>query len=393
MSTGRLTKEEIAEIAHEYVDRELPYTEAQAKPKALMLAGQSGAGKSTLSADLGEALEKSGGYIRVDPDILRTRLPYAGDYSAEEVNRAPETQADAREVARAVRDLAIANKRNVVMDTTLRDPEQAIGTALSLREAGYRVELHAMAVNEQISFERASMRYESERSDGQYARFVPRDWHDRSYHGMADSVRALEYRALVDEIHVYNRLGDPIHTQVPEHGKATAAQTLIRAREQLTGYEKINLAERWDDISESMEKRNASTAEWQAVAIARERAHYTLRSDAQAAEQYDYDHPEQRHESERLAQSYGQRLESAYRDKALDQAREMPELTRAFAAEAAVRRLAVGSDNPQVQKELGDAMEVRIARSLRTGEPLRDVNVREGITTVATRDHAIDLEP
>lgn len=393
MNGGRLSRDELLEVASDYLEVELASTEASSRPVAIILAGQSGAGKSSVGTELMEQMQSKGGFIRVDADAMRNRLPYFEDVPQDSPNVPPTLRADAEALAQAVRQGAIASQRNVMVEGPLSDPEAALKLANEFRGAGYRVELHALAVNEQISFERASFRHESDRSAGIYGRFVPREWHDRAYHGMADSVKSLEYRAAVDSVTVYNRLGDPIHEQSPVQGQTTAATALVRARSQLTTYERINLVERWDEIAESMDRRSASHTERAGISLAMERAHYTLRTSPEASAAYDHEYPHQRHYSQEMADTYGQRLEQAYRDHALDRVRDMPELANAFAANAAIRTWV--KENPKMQSpavanKVQEDVHARIATSLREGTPLKEVGVRDGVVSV--RDQTVSAE-
>lgn len=328
MIRPRLTPDEVREIARDYVDAEIHRTAAQDQPRAMMLAGQSGAGKSTMVDTLGDELATRGGYIHVSADIMRTRLPYLDELDTNSPDFAPQTAGDAGALAIAVREEAMARRRHVVIDGTLWNPDAAVALAKALKQAGYQTELHALAVNDQISYQRAATRYERERASEGFARWTVRELHDRSFHGMADSVRRLEFTGAVDRVAIYNRLGDAIHDQAPTPGQAIAAPKLERARSQLTTFERINLASNWDEILDSMERRSAHPDEKLLVQAGQERAHYTLRSSREAAEVYDSQYPMEGPSSRAYAASYGARLASAFR--AGRGAEAMPELATAY---------------------------------------------------------------
>lgn len=303
--SGPSVKDQVLDtIAKDFVRARLHTSEPQKAPVAIILAGQSGAGKSTLASDLAEELARKGGYITADADLMRPFLPPNATLASDASNPAEVAQRDAGRVAQAVAKHAIAARRNLVVDGTLREPEVALQLAKGLKAAGYTVELHALAVNEQISYERATRRYETDITTNGTGRRVPKDWHDQSYQGVAQSVRRLEYAAAVDRVAVYNRLGDPIIDQAPQPGQTAAITAFERARTQLTGFERISLAKNWDDIAESMEQRGASKAEFAEVMPAMQRAHHTLRSSPEAAEAYDYDRPSEIHRSKDLAEGH-----------------------------------------------------------------------------------------
>lgn len=365
-----LSQEAIVDIARMHVEIELQRTASQSRPVAILLAGQSGAGKSTVASEIAEVMGHAGGFIRVDADEMRHRLPY---YDAAEVDApgaSAESQVDAGRLASAVRDEAIRHNRNILVDGTLRDPEGALRMARTLRDAGYRVELHALSVNEQISYERATMRYERGLQRGLPARMVPKEWHDRSYAGMAESVRRLEYMAAVDRVAVYNRVGDTIHDAAPIAGQVAAGPLLERARAQLTDFERVSLAEQWDAIADKMEQRGAPDAHQRSMLVHWERAHYSLRSSAAAANHYDQEHPAESYQSEQLAARYGQKLVAAFRDSNPELAQELPEIRPAIAARVAYGR-SIASQLPEKRRALTEQFDQTLAAKLVKGETIR----------------------
>lgn len=366
----QLSQDDILDIARMHVEIELQRTASQGRPVAILLAGQSGAGKSTVATEITEAMEHAGGFIRVDADEMRHRLPYYGAAESATSEASAASQNDAGRLANAVRDEAIRHRRNILVDGTLRDPEGAERMARTLRDAGYRVELHALSVNEQISYERATMRHERALQNGLPARMVPKEWHDRSYTGMADSVRRLEYTAAVDRVAVYNRIGDAIHDAAPVQGQVTAGPLLERARGQLTDFERVSLAEQWDAIADKMAQRNAPSAHQQKMLVHRERAHYTLRGSAVAASHYDQEHPAESHQSVQLAGLYGQKLVAAFRDSNPELVQELPEIRPAVAARITYGRSIV--DKPPEQRQmLANQFDQTLAEKLAKGEPIR----------------------
>lgn len=378
MSPARLNQSELAELAQDWIEPKLYQTERQERPTAILLAGQSGAGKSTVSNDLRQALQQRGGYIAVDADHFRHHLPYVEDLDREDADFSTQTQVDAGALANAIRDEAIKNRRNLVIDGTLRDSDAAIELAKTLRDNGYRVELHAMAVNEQISYERATSRYERDRAAGKPARYVSKDWHDRSYAGMADSVRRLEYSAAVDRVSVYDRLGNVVHEQAPMKGKVVSAPYLEAFRSQLTDFERIDLAQSWDEVLSSMEGRRASGRELEEARLASERAHYTLNAAPSAAANYQHNNPAEAYESRDQAARYGEKLQTAFKGLDLSAARTMPELQAAFAAQAAAAKFVRERPNVPAEQFEND-MRDKIGAALRHGKELRQLQVRENL--------------
>lgn len=330
MSAGiRLSNDDIRDLAFYYLEAELEITEWQASPRAALMTGQSGSGKSTVRAELEGEMAKHGGAIVVDADAMRWHLPYIDELDSSDPNFSAQTQVDAGRLAAEIGRQAVAARRNVIIDGTLRDLESAREIALELGQKGYRTELHALAVNDQVSMVRSALRYERDAAAGRAARLVPQGWHDASYVAVARTVRGLEYSAAVERIVVYNRLGDVVHDAPPKHGSAPAAEALNLAREKLTVFERINIAEHWDRVTESMERRSAPPGVTTNFERALQRAHYTLRSSLEAAQRYDHDYPSERTRSLELADAYGRQLADAFRSNR--SVAEYPELTRAYA--------------------------------------------------------------
>lgn len=367
---------EIRFTAEAFAEVELSRAERQDHPVAALLVGQEGAGKVSLASDIADRLDTRGGYVAIDADSLRTRLPYFEELDPSAVDIARETRADTEQLAGEIRRLAIEGQRNIVVDTGMHTPEASLQLATDLKRAGYRVELHALAVNDQISYERATRRYESDLEAGSPALYVSQAAHDQSFRDAGNTVRRLEYAASPDWVTVYNRLNDAIVDKAPVAGHATAGDAFDRARGQLTNYERINLAEKWDEIVESMERRGAPSGELDRVQHHIERAHYTLRSTPAAAESYDYNNPTETARSQELAKSYGTKLEHAFRQGQQDQVVKYPELRDAFTAQAAANRFVEHRPNVPADR-FGDVMQDRIAQGLRTGQQLQPVQLRD----------------
>ena len=88
--------------------------------------------------------------------------------------------------------------------STMRDPKGILTLAAKLREHGYTVEARVIAVNPEVSINRARLRFEEQVAARGVGRFVNQAQHDVAYKGLADSVSALESARAVDAIRVYN---------------------------------------------------------------------------------------------------------------------------------------------------------------------------------------------
>lgn len=199
--------------------RYLPKSRPQEQPCAIITGGQPGSGKSGLAALATERFRDSG-YVLVDADKMR---PYHPEYTklmrADDKIAANLTHADCGPWAtRLLRD-GVAGRRNVIIDQTSRDPAAMEKMTQGLRQAGYRVELHVMAVSADVSEQRIHQRYEGQRARDGFGRFSTKDKHDEAFAGVATTVAAVEAGMQVDRLCLYDRAVNPIYDNQLERGR------------------------------------------------------------------------------------------------------------------------------------------------------------------------------
>lgn len=224
------------ESAYKDVERDaLARTTPQEHPKAILLGGQPGAGKSALAAEAVRELRASGGAVVIDADRMREENPRYKQLSKEyPQNAADRTQKEAGEWATRLTMAAVDNRRNLVVDGTMRSPENIRDLATRLKDNGYEVEARVLAVNPETSMTRARLRFEEQVAERGTGRFVNKEQHDNAYAGMVESVRALERDKLVDSVRVYDANQRQIYENRQERGdwqkKAEAVQVLEQER-------------------------------------------------------------------------------------------------------------------------------------------------------------------
>lgn len=224
------------ESAYKDVERDaLTRTVAQENPKAILLGGQPGAGKSALAAEAVRELRANGGAVVIDADRMREENPRYKQLSREDPqNAADRTQKEAGEWATRLTLAAVENRRNLVVDGTMRSPENIRDLTTRLKENGYEVEARVLAVNAETSITRARLRFEEQVAERGTGRFVNKEQHDNAYTGMVESVRALERDKLTDSVRVYDANQRQIYENHNARGdwqkKAEAVQTLEQER-------------------------------------------------------------------------------------------------------------------------------------------------------------------
>ena len=249
-------------------DYYLPKSKPQAHPCAVITGGQPGSGKSGITANAIERFKETG-YVLVDADKLRPKHPEYERLMKEDDRLAANlTHADCGSWAtRLMRDGA-QGRRNLIIDQTSRDPEALAKITQGLKQAGYTVELHVMAVPAAVSEQRIHLRYEGQRARNGFGRFSTKDKHDEAYAGVANSVAAAEDSKLVDRLCIYDQKVQPIYENRLEGGQwqreARARKTLEDERARpMTLQERQEYVKGFDDLAELLARpeRQASAEE------------------------------------------------------------------------------------------------------------------------------------
>lgn len=201
---------------------------SQAQPKAIILAGQPGAGKGGL-ADTAQA-ELLDDAVTIDPDELRRYHPHANLFRSEHPYTWPtQTHPDASQWATELRESAIAQKKNLIIDTTLGNGDAAVAMVKSLQDKGYQVEIRAMATHRLQSEVGVDGRFTRSLDDLGHGRYVPAAVREHVYHALPSSLDKVQAQTDAP-IRIFNRQG---HEFFDSRSDArSAGQALSEAREQ-----------------------------------------------------------------------------------------------------------------------------------------------------------------
>lgn len=201
------------ESAYQGIERAaLESSKPQERPKAIVLGGQPGSGKSMLAAEAVSELRSRGGAILIDADRMREQNPEYKQLSRQDPqNAADRTHKEAATWATRLTVVAIDNKRDLVVDGTLRDPANLRDLATRLKESGYEVEARIMAVSPETSLVRARLRFEEQVSEVGTGRFVNQEQHNTAYRGVASTVAVLEHEKLVGKVTLYDAHQRPVY--------------------------------------------------------------------------------------------------------------------------------------------------------------------------------------
>src|SRR4051794_24080695 len=177
-------------------------------PTFVMLGGQPGAGKTGLLTTSRDELREQGATITVVGDDLRSFHPgYRSLQRRDPENAAFLTNPDAgRWVERLLED-ARERRVNIVLETTMRQPDNVERIMTAFGQAGYRTEARVVAVNERESWQRVHARYEVMIAAGAAPRFTLKAVHDAAAVGMITSLERIEENELADRVEVRRGTG------------------------------------------------------------------------------------------------------------------------------------------------------------------------------------------
>ena len=236
-------------------------------PVAIILGGQPGAGKSGLLHLATARLQSEGGVVVINGDDFRSYHPaYQRLQMTDPLNAARYTDHDSgRWVEKMIR-AAMDERVNLVIESTMRRVEIFDYTSSALRDAVYRVEAHALAVPERLSWLGVHMRYEEMRRGGALPRFTAREAHDAGASGMLITLDAIERQSLADRVVVASREGVILYENTHLNGiwrqplAAMAAVVQERDRPRRAD-ERCAIDGDWQKVIDLMRARGAPASE------------------------------------------------------------------------------------------------------------------------------------
>ncbi|WP_431111817.1 zeta toxin family protein [Variovorax paradoxus] len=215
-------------------------------PQMVIIGGQPGAGKSRTMGGVVRELMHQGGALRISPDEFRDKHPNFNSLNATNDRTSSSfTHEDAGIWAEKLEKYAREHKLNVILEGTLRTPENAAARLVEYKAAGYTTDVRVVATNERTSWQSVHARYEDMKAEGDPGRWVPKDGHDSAYKGVLDSVELIEARKLADRVGIYDRNGKAIYQNELKNGQWEHAPA---AREALAGERSKPLTPaQWDE--------------------------------------------------------------------------------------------------------------------------------------------------
>ena len=244
-----LTDEQVKAIALDYYGKRAGKTEAQDEPRMVLVGGQPGAGKSEASALAKTELREQGGYIHVDADRMRERIPLGDSKPTSE-----QTQKDASRLVTELRGLAVANRRNILEEGTFRQPHDAERFVAGKQAQGYKVEMLAVATPREQSLLGIYNRHELQHEQkAENPRMVPEKYHDEAMQGFESTL--AKAGATLDRTRVIDRGGNVLFDSQTNQ-RSNVLEALAEGRK-LTDAKLKDTAAVWAETREMAAQRNA----------------------------------------------------------------------------------------------------------------------------------------
>lgn len=166
---------------------------AQATPVVVFVAAQTGAGKTNTALMVEEALERRGGAINIDLDVLKPYHPkYPSLMAADDTTAGAYTSIDGRRWMQKAQKWAITHRVDVIMESAMRLPDEFDQPARRFAAAGYRVEVAFLAVPAALSRLGVLDRYWQQVAAHGHGRPIDPTIHDACYTAIHREAEAID---------------------------------------------------------------------------------------------------------------------------------------------------------------------------------------------------------
>lgn len=172
-------------------------------PTGFVLGGQPGAGKSVIEKLIKSQFEN---IVIVNGDDYRKYHPQFDKIIEEHGADYPEyTGKFSSAVTELFIDRLIEEKRDIIVEGTLRTTEAPLNTCHKMKENGYRTYLGIIAVKPELSYLSTIYRYEEMIKNGILARKTPQLHHDNVVENLVNNCKIIFDSGNFDEILIFNR--------------------------------------------------------------------------------------------------------------------------------------------------------------------------------------------
>jgi energy-coupling factor transporter ATP-binding protein EcfA2 len=181
-------------------------TEQTLNPIAVLVGGQTASGKSTLIDSSKDIVQYEGSAVEICSDNMR---PYHPSYE-DLVKQHPDISTyivndDAVKWVDKLTQLCIETRRNIILESTLKEADKIIDTINNLKNDGYRVQLKIMATHPLMSKLGMYQRYETEMAHVGFGRWIGTTIHDDRIKHLPISLKKILDSDILDSVEVYGR--------------------------------------------------------------------------------------------------------------------------------------------------------------------------------------------
>ncbi|MCY0954122.1 zeta toxin family protein [Streptomyces sp. H27-S2] len=177
----------------------------QESPVVVFVAGPPGSGKTRLGDLVQAALDHRGGAVRIGSDLYKDAHHEYQRFLAQDVRTAGvQVRADTRRWQAEVEARARAGRMDAVVETAMSDLAEFRSVASSYREAGYRIEVAALATPEAVDQLGILSRFLDGAVEGR-GRYVSWANHDACAQGLLSTLAVAEAEHLADRIVIVRR--------------------------------------------------------------------------------------------------------------------------------------------------------------------------------------------
>lgn len=195
------------------------------KPIAYILGGQPGAGKTILQNSI---LKSNKNCVVINADAFREFHPYFSEIQAAFGDEAPKyTQPFINRITEQLISELSDEKYNLIIEGTLRTAEIPINTCKTLKDKGYRVELHIIAVKKEISYESTILRYENAIDSGKAPRATAKEHHDLVAESIVKNLDVIYESKSFDDIRLFSRFEKCIYPTGEEISPAIVEREVL----------------------------------------------------------------------------------------------------------------------------------------------------------------------
>ncbi|WP_112075778.1 zeta toxin family protein [Haemophilus influenzae] len=190
-----------------------PNISAQDNPTGVLLGGQPGAGKSFATMEIKERLKNN--VLVINGDEFRSyHKHYENFYQLYGKDASKYTGAFAGKMVEKVRDEAIKQRFNVVIEGTFRTVETPLKELQNFQENKYKANVIVCTCPKELSWQSTIKRAEELKLAGLQPRYVPKEHHDTVTDNLAKNTSQIFSSGLVSNLEIYSREAKLFDSQV-----------------------------------------------------------------------------------------------------------------------------------------------------------------------------------